>query len=148
MNEECNNFRERAPRILMVDDDPYLSLLLADYLEEKGAEIVDIASIVEVATSKLLENEYDILISDHLLVDSIQQEDRQYACDFIQRLRQGKISKDERIKSMPVIIVSGYLLLSSSFNKIRNLYPSNTKFIAKPYEPKEILLAIEECLEN
>jgi DNA-binding response OmpR family regulator len=115
-------------KILLVEDDYYLGLILNDQLEMNGYQ-VSLLRIPGETIEKLQEDNYDLVIMDKLLsgVDGTQ------VCKTIR--------ETEGISHTPVLMMSG---LDGAREICIEAGANN--FIAKPFEVDPFLKSIEETL--
>ncbi|MEN9708197.1 MAG: phosphate regulon transcriptional regulatory protein PhoB [Pseudomonadota bacterium] len=121
-----------APRILVVEDDPSLSELLAYNLEAEGY-VVERAERGEEAELKLLESPPDLLVLDWMLpgVSGI---------EICRRLR----ARDET-KSLPVIMLTAR---SEEAERIRGLSVGADDYVVKPFSVPELLARVRALLRR
>lgn len=115
-------------KILLVEDDYYLGLILNDQLEMNGYE-VSLLRIPGETVEKLQEDNYDLVIMDKLLsgVDGTQ------VCKTIR--------ETEGISNTPILMMSGL----DGAREICIAGGANN-FIAKPFEVDAFLQSIEETI--
>ena len=82
-------------RILIVDDEPHIVLLLRAYLERSGYEVEEAFSGNE-AIERMTENVYDLVLLDFFLPDRI-------GVDICRNMR-----LHHKLKETPIIIVTGF----------------------------------------
>ena len=56
----------QAPRVLVVDDDTYLTLMLSDYLKAEGFQVAAVHD-AEAGVSQALSGDYDVVILDVMM---------------------------------------------------------------------------------
>ena len=61
--------REGAVRVLVVEDDAAMTLVLEDILQREFSALVEVASSCASAREKLSSSDFDIVTLDHLLPD-------------------------------------------------------------------------------
>ena len=116
-------------RILIVDDDTDLSMLIVDMLEDKGYSATTVSSIDEAYTT--LENEqFHLILLDINLPDGT-------GFEFCKELR--------RVSTVPVIFASAR---TSEDDKIIGLDMGGDDYIAKPYSLKELMSRINSLLRR
>src|SRR5690349_20829730 len=115
-------------RILVVDDDPDICLLLSRFLTKSGFE-VQTAGQGRTALELLGKDRFDLVLSDHRLPDT----------DSLTLL--------ERIKTVnsriPVIIITGYSDVRVAVELMRR---GAFDYVTKPLIPDEILMRIREAI--
>lgn len=117
------------PHILVVDDDDRIRSLLSRYLRENG---------FVVATAKDAEDARDVLklaLFDALIVDVMMPGQSGY--EFTKSLRAGS--------AIPVLLLTA---LGETDNRIEGLESGADDYLAKPFEPKELLLRLQAVLRR
>jgi len=120
------------PKILVVDDDPQLLLLLSSMLSRIGPE-PDTAETAADGMKKLQDGDFDLLILDLMLPDK----------DGFDVLRE--IRADERFKNLPVIILSA---LADPDTISRGLELGADGYLTKPYLPNTLTSRVRSILER
>ncbi len=115
--------------ILVIDDDDGIRNLLKDYLSSKNY-IVSTAENAEIAKDKLNHLKFDILILDVMMPG-------QDGYDLTK-----EIKKDSKV---PIILLTAKGEVES---RIKGLELGADDYIGKPFEPKELLLRIENIIKN
>lgn len=116
-------------RILIVDDDTDLSMLIVDMLEDKGYSATTVSSIDEAYTT--LENEqFHLILLDINLPDGT-------GFEFCKELR--------RVSTVPVIFASAR---TSEDDKVIGLDMGGDDYIPKPYSLKELMSRINSLLRR
>ena len=117
-------------KILLVEDDYYLGLIINDQLEMNGYE-VSLLRLPSQTLENLQEDDFDLVIMDKLLsgVDGTE------VC--------AQIRKTEGISNIPILMMSGLdgareICLTAGANN----------FIAKPFEVQGLLESIETTLAS
>ncbi|TKG96354.1 sigma-54-dependent Fis family transcriptional regulator [Puteibacter caeruleilacunae] len=117
-------------RILIVDDDPTICLMLKSFLSRKGYDSDTVFSAGE-AVKALDAKKYSLILSDYRLPDF----------DGLELL--GRIKKiDARI---PVIIMTSYADIRTAVQAIKI---GAFEYVAKPLNPEEILVTIKAALKR
>ncbi len=115
--------------ILVVDDDDRIRVLLKEYLSENHY-IVSTAENAEQAKTKLEFFKFDILILDVMMPGQDGYE----------------LTKDIKKKSkIPIILLTAK---GEVENRIRGLEIGADDYISKPFEPKELLLRIQNIMKK
>lgn len=118
------------PRILVVDDDRDLCLLLHRFLTKKGFEVTEAFS-AKKALEILDTVKPDLVLSDFRLEDT----------DGLSLLNSIK----EKYPAMPVIIITGYSDIKTAVEIIKM---GAYDYVTKPLFPEEILVTIKNALEH
>jgi two-component system phosphate regulon response regulator OmpR len=117
--------RHDQPHILVVDDDDRLRDLLTRYLGENGF-VVSAARNAAEARSSLAGMQFDLLVLDVLMPG-------EKGVDLARSLR-GKGTK------VPILLLTA---LSETEDRISGLEAGADDYLAKPFEPRELVLRIE-----
>jgi len=120
---------DEAPHLLVVDDDERLRGLLSRYLVENGFRVTGAGDAAE-ARLKLRSFDFDLLVVDvmmpgengFVLTHSIKTERR-----------------------MPILLLTA---LADPEQRIRGLEEGADDFLAKPFEPRELVLRIRNILQR
>lgn len=117
-------------KILLVEDDYHLGLILKDQLEMNGYE-VSLLRIPTETAENLRNDKFDLVIMDKLLSGI----DGTHICETIR--------KTEGISNTPVLMMSG-------FDGAREICiaAGADNFIAKPFEVNRLLKSIETTIEK
>lgn len=115
--------------LLIVDDDKGIRTLLAKYLNESGYTI-STASSVKECEQLLGEFVFDLIILDVMMPNET-------GISFIQRYK-------NKLKT-PVIMLSA---LGNIDDRIDGLKSGADDYLAKPFEPEELLLRIQNLLKR
>lgn len=116
-------------KILIVDDDTDLSMLIFDMLSDKGYQ-VSLAASLDAAYSLLEKEQFHLILLDINLPDGT-------GFSFCEELR--------RISTVPVIFASAR---TSEDDKIVGLDMGADDYIAKPYSLKELMSRINSLLRR
>ena len=117
-------------KILVIDDDTRLRNLLGKFLEENGFE-TSLAKDSDEAKNFLKTEKYDLLIVDVMLPN-------QSGIEFTNNLR---ISLD----NTPIIMLTAR---GEQDDRIKGLEAGADDYMPKPFEPKELLLRINNILKR
>jgi len=113
------------PRILLVEDDPDVHLMVEHVLIEDGYE-VDATRTVASASGLLNARTYDLVLADGRLPDGT-----------------GMMLADEaRTKGVPALIMTAYAFILEELAADRDKYT----VLLKPVRPHEILTAVTRAL--
>ncbi len=118
------------PHILVVDDDRRIRQLLQSYLIENGFRITVAASAAE-AREKMRGVVFDLMVLDIMMPG-------QSGLDFTKAVR----AEGNRV---PVLMLSA---LAEPSDRIAGLETGSDDYLAKPFEPRELLLRIKGLLRR
>ena len=118
------------PHILVVDDDARLRGLLKDFLSGKGYRVT--AAPSAAAARKVM----DGLSFDGIVLDVMMPGETGLA--FVERLRR-------ETGQIPVLMLSA---LAESGDRIAGLSSGSDDYLAKPFEPQELLLRLQSLLRR
>lgn len=116
-------------RILVVDDDTRLRNLLGKYLGDSGF-LVELAKDTAQAREFLAAGEFDLVIVDVMMP-------QENGIEFTKKLRQESL--------VPVLILTAR---GEPDDRIRGLEVGADDYMPKPFEPKELLLRINNILRR
>jgi two-component system response regulator AtoC len=120
----------RPPRVLLVEDDPGLSEVMADELEARGQEIT-VAGTVAAARERIQEGEFDVAVTDLMLPDGS-------GLDVLRSLR-------EMDAPTQCIMLTGYATLATALEAMKlGAYD----YLTKPTRLDEIELLIAKAAEK
>lgn len=119
-------------RLLLIDDDPNLILLVKDYLEFRGYEVITAENGREAL--EVLEQE----IPDMIICDVMMPEMDGYA--FVNQVRQ-----EERTSWIPILFLSAK---QQTGDKIKGLDSGADVYMVKPFEPEELVAQVEASLKQ
>lgn len=116
-------------KILIVEDDPEISMLERDYLEIEGYETV-LANNGQTAVVEAMKGEYDLILLDLMLP----------GCNGydVCRLIRDKID-------IPILMVTAR---AESVDKIRGLGLGADDYIPKPFDPAELVARVKSHLSR
>jgi DNA-binding NarL/FixJ family response regulator len=126
-----NGVRENK-RLLLIDDDPNLILLVKDYLEFRGYEVITAENGREAL--EVLEQE----IPDMIICDVMMPEMDGYA--LVDHVRQ-----DPRTSWIPVLFLSAK---GQSQDRVKGLNTGADVYMVKPFEPEELVAQVESSLKS
>lgn len=121
---------QNTPHLLVVDDDTRIRSLLQKYLLESGY-FVSTAKDTEEADDLLKNFICDLIILDLMLP-------KENGISFIKRLKKAH-------NKTPVIMLTA---MGETENRIEGLEVGADDYLAKPFEPKELLLRIANILKH
>jgi two-component system, OmpR family, phosphate regulon response regulator OmpR len=118
-----------APHLLVVDDDMRIRTLLTRFLGANGFRVTAAASAAE-ARRQIANMAFDLLVVDVMMPGET-------GLEFTEALRQGS--------SIPILILTARSEVPS---RIRGLEVGADDYLAKPFEPRELLLRINSILRR
>lgn len=126
-----NGVRDNT-RLLLIDDDPNLILLVKDYLEFRGYEVITADNGREAL--EVLDQE----LPDMIICDVMMPEMDGYA--FVEHVRQ-----DPRTNWIPVLFLSAK---GQSQDRVKGLNKGADVYMVKPFEPEELVAQVESSLKH
>jgi DNA-binding NarL/FixJ family response regulator len=120
----------KQKRLLLVDDDPNLILLVKDYLEFRGYEVTS-ADNGRIALEQLQEELPDLIICDVMMPEMD-------GYTFVENVRE-----EPRTSWIPVIFLSAK---GQSQDRIKGLNTGADVYMVKPFEPEELIAQVESSL--
>ncbi len=118
------------PHILIVDDDKRIRELLRSYLIENNY-LVSLAASATEARERMRGLSFDLIILDVMMPGET-------GLSFISSLRSAK-------ETTPVLMLSA---LADSPDRIAGLQSGSDDYLAKPFEPQELLLRLQSLLRR
>ena len=117
-------------KVLLVEDDLQMQSLIVDYLKDYGFIVTAFDNTKDVLEDFKLNSDYSIIILDLMLpfMDGF---------DLFNKLKE--------IKNIPIIISTAR---GDIGNKIHGFELGADDYLAKPYEPRELVLRIESILKR
>ncbi|MGE5655165.1 MAG: response regulator transcription factor [Actinomycetota bacterium] len=119
-------------RLMLVDDDPNLILLVKDYLEFRGYDVITAENGRE-ALEKL-----ELDIPDLIICDVMMPEMDGYT--LVKHIRE-----DPRTSWIPVLFLSAK---GQSQDRVKGLSTGADVYIVKPFEPEELVAQVESSLKQ
>ncbi|MGC9524202.1 MAG: response regulator transcription factor [Limnospira sp.] len=119
-------------RLMLVDDDPNLVVLVRDYLEFRGYEVVT----AENGKKALERLEYEV--PDLIICDIMMPEMDGYTLVNL-------IRENPRLSWIPVLFLSAK---GQSQDKVKGLNTGADVYIVKPFEPEELIAQVESSLRQ
>ena len=120
-----------VPHILIIDDDDRIRELLSKYLS-KNNFVTSTVSSTEEANNIMKKYIFDLIIVDYMMPN-------ENGIEFIARLR-------ENLNDLvPIIMLTA---LNETNNRIEGLSIGADDYISKPFEPKELILRINNVLRR
>ena len=119
-----------SKRVLLIEDDLQMQKFIIEYLKDYGFECVAFSHPKDALENFKEDNSYSIIILDLMLPDMD-------GFDLFKKLKE--------IKSIPIIISTAR---GDIGNKIHGFELGADDYLAKPYEPRELVLRIEHILKK
>jgi len=119
-------------RLLLIDDDPNLILLVKDYLEFRGYAVVTAENGREAL--EVLEND----VPDMIICDVMMPEMDGYS--LVKHVRE-----DPRTSWIPVLFLSAK---GQSQDRVKGLNTGADVYMVKPFEPEELVAQVESSLKQ
>ena len=119
-----------SKRVLLIEDDLQMQKFISEYLKDYGFDCTAFAHPKDAIENFKHEENYKIIILDLMLPDMD-------GFDLFKKLK--------AIKDIPVIISSAR---GDIGNKIHGFELGADDYLAKPYEPRELVLRIESILKR
>lgn len=118
-----------APHILVVDDDNRLRELLRKYLADKGFRVTAAADAKQ-ARERLAGLSFDLIVCDIMMPG-------ESGLELTQSLR--------RESNVPILLLTA---MSEAQHRIAGLEQGADDYLAKPFEPRELVLRIQNVLRR
>lgn len=119
-------------RLLLIDDDPNLILLVKDYLEFRGYEVIT-AENGQEALDVLQKETPDMIICDVMMP-------QMDGYSLVEHVR-----KDPRTSWIPVLFLSAK---GQSQDRVKGLNTGADVYMVKPFEPEELVAQVESSLKQ
>lgn len=119
-------------RLLLIDDDPNLILLVKDYLEFRGYEVITAENGRE-ALEVLTQETPDMIICDVMMPEM----------DGYSLVRH--VREDSRTSWIPVLFLSAK---GQSQDRVKGLNTGADVYMVKPFEPEELVAQVESSLKQ
>ncbi|MBV8884767.1 MAG: response regulator transcription factor [Chroococcidiopsidaceae cyanobacterium CP_BM_RX_35] len=119
-------------KLLLIDDDPNLILLVKDYLEFRGYEVIT-ADNGREALEVLAHDVPNMIICDVMMPEMD-------GYTFVKQVRE-----DERTSLVPVLFLSAK---GQSQDRIKGLNTGADVYMVKPFEPEELVAQVESTLRR
>ncbi|MEZ5926540.1 MAG: response regulator transcription factor [Hyphomicrobiaceae bacterium] len=130
LNKQPQALPDNAPHVLIVDDDLRIRDLLASYLQHNGFRVTTSAQ-VEAARSSMRGLAFDLVILDVMMPGELN------GFDFARELK-GQ-------SQVPILMLTA---LSEAENRIKGLEAGVDDYLGKPFEPRELLLRLNNILKR
>ncbi|AAU03890.1 response regulator transcription factor [Rickettsia typhi] len=118
------------PHILIVDDDSRILALLKQFLNKNNFLVSTANSVIE-AKNLLKTSNYDLIILDVMLPEIT-------GLDFATTIRDAG-------NTIPIVMLTA---LSEANERVKGLEAGASDYITKPFEPRELLLRINNLINN
>jgi two-component system, OmpR family, response regulator len=119
-----------SKRVLLIEDDLQMQKFIIEYLKDYGFDCTAFAHPKDALENFKEDNSYSIIILDLMLPDMD-------GFDLFKKLKE--------IKDIPIIISTAR---GDIGNKIHGFELGADDYLAKPYEPRELVLRIEHILKK
>lgn len=123
---------EPPKKLLLVDDDPNLILLVKDYLEFRGYEVLTAGNGKEALDAM------DGFTPDLIICDVMMPEMDGYS--FVEKVRE-----NPDVSWIPVMFLSAK---GQSSDRVRGLTTGADVYMVKPFEPEELVAQVESSLKQ
>lgn len=121
-----------SKKLLLVDDDPHMILLVKDYLEFRGYEVITAANGQSALDS------LNTTIPDMIICDVMMPEMDGYT--FVEQVRQ-----QEHLSWIPILFLSAK---GQSQDRVKGLKTGADVYMVKPFEPEELVAQVESSLRQ
>lgn len=120
---------DEAPHLLVVDDDSRIRTLISRFLAENGFRVTA-AQSAEEAGKKMAIMDFDLLVVDVMMPG-------ENGMDFTRRVRSSS--------AVPILMLTAR---SETESRIRGLELGADDYLAKPFDPRELLLRLNNILKR
>jgi two-component system phosphate regulon response regulator OmpR len=128
---------EPQPHLLVVDDDARLRDLLRRYLSESGFRVTVAADAGE-ARANLASFAFDLIVLDVMMPGDS-------GLDLTRELRAGAAARNARNPPVPILLLTA---MAEPEDRVNGLEQGADDFLAKPFEPRELVLRIRNIIER
>src|SRR5260370_14270077 len=123
---------DAEPHLLVVDDDPRLRELLRRYLSEDGFRGT-VAAEASEARANLASFAFELIVLDVMMPGDS-------GLDLTRELR-----RDDRSPPLPILLLTA---MGEAEDRINGLEQGADDYLAKPFEPRELVLRIRNIIER
>src|SRR6266853_5442799 len=128
---------EIEPHLLVVDDDARLRDLLRRYLSENGFRVT-VAADAKEARANLASFAFDLIVLDVMMPG-------ESGLDLTGALRGPPSPTAGRSPRLPVLLLTA---MAEPEDRVNGLEQGADDFLAKPFEPRELVLRIRNIIER
>ena len=125
------------PHLLVVDDDARLRDLLRRYLSENGFRVT-VAADAKEARANLASFAFDLIVLDVMMPG-------ESGLDLTGALRGNSSPPNNRSPRLPVLLLTA---MAEPEDRVNGLEQGADDFLAKPFEPRELVLRIRNIIER
>ncbi|WP_088243003.1 response regulator transcription factor [Calothrix rhizosoleniae] len=130
--KEPSMSKDQTKRLLLIDDDPNLILLVKDYLEFRGYQVTTAENGRE-ALDILEQDTPDMIVCDVMMPEMD-------GYTFVEQVRQ-----KESTNWIPVLFLSAK---GQSTDRVKGLNKGADVYMVKPFEPEELVAQVESSLKQ
>ncbi len=125
-----NNNKSIKSKILIIDDEPKITLMLDKFLSEEGYD-VDTANDINEAENKIAHNDFNVIIAD-IILGSIT------GIDFLREIKKQKLN-------CPVIFITGSPNIETAAEAVRlGAYD----YLPKPVKNEILLRTVKKAIQH
>ncbi len=128
---------EIEPHLLVVDDDARLRDLLRRYLSENGFRVT-VAADAKEARASLASFAFDLIVLDVMMPG-------ESGLDLTGALRGNGFPPNNRGPRLPILLLTA---MAEPEDRVNGLERGADDFLAKPFEPRELVLRIRNIIER
>ena len=125
------------PHLLVVDDDSRLRELLRRYLSDNGFRVT-VAADAKEARANLASFAFDLIVLDVMMPG-------ESGLDLTRELRGPLDPRNGRTLRIPILLLTA---MAEPEDRINGLEQGADDFLAKPFEPRELVLRIRNIIER